>query len=363
MASEATKLAERAVERISLTRSEAHNERGHSGHIHPREYERARERVAENEAKGYRLDGMPQSSIYGVRPRSEEEQRKARERAALMAAIADYKAEQKPVEPEQKPVEAEQSSFAEVMQRMEESEGVKAGKKRIKEIESGCVESLKAELMAFIEALWAEKKEEEQHAAGSNGEADDPGKPEGHAGTADDQAGADGVRPQAAGRDRERRNEDRGSAPATGPVRRDKRGKLTTAQIQEIYSRYMAGGVTQGQLAQEYGVSLNTVSVLVRKINAGGRVRGYDETKTGGKASTNAVWPALEKWRLEHNVTIEDMAKAANVNRNTLQSLWNGRYRNEKQQMEYGPRMSTIDKLLALTGMTYEEAFRRGNGK
>lgn len=193
-------------------------------------------------------------------------------------------------------------------------------------------------------------------------EADDPGKPEGDAGKADDQAGADGVRQAPAGRDRERGNEDRGSAPETGPVRKRKNGKLTTAQIQEIYARYMASGVTQGQLAQEYGVSVNTVSVLVRKINAGGRVRGYDE-KTSGKESTNAVWPGLEKWRLEHNMTIEDMAEAANVNRSTLQLLWNGRYRNKKKQMEYGPRMSTIDKLLALTGLTYEEAFRRGNGK
>ena len=123
----------------------------------------------------------------------------------------------------------------------------------------------------------------------------------------------------------------------------------------------MAGGVTQGQLAQEYGVSLNTVSMLVRKINAGWRARGYDETSV--KTNLNAVWPGLEKWRLEHNMTIEDMAEAANVNRSTMQLLWNGRCRNEKKQMEYGPRMSTIDKILALTGLTYEEAFRRGNGK
>lgn len=123
----------------------------------------------------------------------------------------------------------------------------------------------------------------------------------------------------------------------------------------------MAGGVTQGQLAQEYGVSLNTVSAQVRKINAGGRARGYDETSV--KTNLKAVWPGLEKWRLEHNMTIEDIAEAANVNRSTMQLLWNGRCRNEKKQMEYGPRMSTIDKILALTGLTYEEAFRRGNGK
>lgn len=325
-------------------RTMAANARVQNGHITPKDWQEASARVAENEAKGYRLDGMPQSSIYGVRPRSEEEQRKARERAALMAALADYKAEQKQPEPEQKPVEAEQkpveaeqnSNLMEALRQMQENQ---------------------ARLEALVAGLMAKK--EEEHAAGSDAAVNDPGKPEGHAGKADDQAGADGVRPAPAGRDRERGDEDRGSAPAAGPVRRDKRGKLTTAQIQEIYARYMAGGVTQGQLAQEYGVSDNTVSVLVRKINAGGRVRGYDETKTSVKASTNAVWPGLEKWRLEHNMTIEDMAEAANVNRNTLQLLWNGRYRNEKKQVEYGPRMSTIDKLLALTGLKYEEAFRR----
>ena len=316
----------------------AANARVQNGHITPKDWQEARERVAENEANGYRLDGMPQSSIYGVRPRSEEEQRKARERAALMAAIADYKAEQKQPEPVQKPVEAEQNgNLMEALRQMQENQ---------------------ARLEALVAGLMAKK--EEEHAARSNGEADDQRKPEGHAGKADDQAGADGVRPQAAGRDRERGDEDRGSTPEAGPVRRDKRGKLTTAQIQEIYARYMAGGVTQGQLAQEYGVSLNTVSVLVRKINAGGRVRGYDEKS--GKASPNAVWPALEKWRLEQGMSIEEMAEAAGMNKNTLQLLWIGHCRNKKL-LEYGPRMSTIDKILALTGLTYEEAFRRGNGK
>lgn len=328
----------------------AANARVQNGHITPRDWQEASARVAENEAKGYRLDGMPKSSIYGVRPRSEEERRKAEKRAALMAAIEECKAaknaqkpEEEPAqaeeEPEQMPVEAEQNgNLMEALRQMQENQ---------------------ARLEALVAGLMAKK--EEEHAAGSNGEADAPGKPEGNAGKADDQAGADGVRQAPAGRDRERGNEDRGSAPETGPVRRDKRGKLTTAQMQEIYARYMAGGVTQGQLAQEYGVSLNTVSVLIRKINAGGRVRGCDETSV--KASPNAVWPALEKWRLEQGMSIEEMAEAAGMSKDTLQLLWIGHCRNAKKQMEYGPRMSTIDKLLTLTGLTYEEAFRRGNGK
>ncbi len=54
-------------------RTMATNARVQNGHITPADWAEARERVAENEAKGYRLDGMPQSSIYGIQPRKEEE--------------------------------------------------------------------------------------------------------------------------------------------------------------------------------------------------------------------------------------------------------------------------------------------------
>lgn len=41
------------------------------------------------------------------------------------------------------------------------------------------------------------------------------------------------------------------------------RVKLTDAQVQEVKERYASGGVTQQQLAKDYGVSQYTISRVV----------------------------------------------------------------------------------------------------
>jgi hypothetical protein len=40
--------------------------------------------------------------------------------------------------------------------------------------------------------------------------------------------------------------------------------KLTTAQAQEIRTRYAAGGVTLREVAADYGVHLSLISLIVR---------------------------------------------------------------------------------------------------
>ena len=45
----------------------------------------------------------------------------------------------------------------------------------------------------------------------------------------------------------------------------DRRGKLTEAQVVEIIERYASGGVTYRQLAAEYGVSPQAISNIARR--------------------------------------------------------------------------------------------------
>ena len=41
--------------------------------------------------------------------------------------------------------------------------------------------------------------------------------------------------------------------------------KLTLGQVQELRSRYAAGGITQAKLATEYGVHYSTISDIIRR--------------------------------------------------------------------------------------------------
>lgn len=50
------------------------------------------------------------------------------------------------------------------------------------------------------------------------------------------------------------------------PVYRPTTTKLTDAAVRAIRRRYAAGGVTQKQLAEEYGVSRTLISGIVRRV-------------------------------------------------------------------------------------------------
>ena len=173
-----------------------------------REMHRARALLREYNAKGYRIDGAPATaSIYGVMPR---------------------KAEPAPSEPSK--------------------------------------EEIKAGLLAEL-AAWKKEREEERERAERNAEADQSGEPERRAGQADKKTGADGVRPKAAGRDRQRRNANRGTAHTAERSRGEgkhreqarARGKLSAEQKAEIFREYCATEVKQSELTERYGVSIGTI--------------------------------------------------------------------------------------------------------
>ena len=202
-----------------------------------KEMHRARALLREYNAKGYRIDGAPATaSIYGVMPR---------------------KTAPAPSEPSK--------------------------------------EEIKAGLLAEL-AAWKKEREEERERAERNAEADQRGEPERRAGQADKETGADGVRPKAAGRDRKRRNEDRGTAQKAegsrgeGKHREQARARVKVKQIgkqgargpgknapeltqeQEaaIYEEYAAGS-TIPQLREKYGLTRHYVEAA---IEAEGRRRG-----------------------------------------------------------------------------------------
>src|SRR5690606_41450104 len=63
---------------------------------------------------------------------------------------------------------------------------------------------------------------------------------------------------------RARANLDLALTPQPVKYRPPRRSKLTPEQVREIRARWKAGGVTQAQLAEEYGVHLKHMQHIVR---------------------------------------------------------------------------------------------------
>lgn len=185
-------------------------------HITPKEWDEAQERVKSLARQGYRLDGAPATaSIYGV----------MRKRATASAVTSGV---------------------------MSEDEKVKA----------------RNALMAEIERMRGND-------AGRDAEAADRGEPQSNAGAACTQAGADGVPAEAAGRDRQRWNADRGDpAQADGSGSKRAAGgqdgarvvrpsKLSPEVRAEIYDKYASSPATRAQLAEEYDVDRHTIKRVI----------------------------------------------------------------------------------------------------
>ena len=60
-------------------------------------------------------------------------------------------------------------------------------------------------------------------------------------------------------------------------------------------------------------------------------------------------YPSIEKYMTDHNLSLRGFARQCDMPSSTMCRLLNG-------QTE--PSKSTIDKILAVTGLSYEECFR-----
>lgn len=60
-------------------------------------------------------------------------------------------------------------------------------------------------------------------------------------------------------------------------------------------------------------------------------------------------YPVIEKYMLDHNLSLREFARRCGIPSSTMCRLLNG---------ETEPVKSTIDKILTVTGLSYEECFR-----
>lgn len=62
-------------------------------------------------------------------------------------------------------------------------------------------------------------------------------------------------------------------------------------------------------------------------------------------------YPVIEKYMLDHNLSLREFARRCGIPSSTMCRLLNG---------ETEPVKSTIDKILVETGLSYEVCFREG---
>lgn len=108
---------------------------------------------------------------------------------------------------------------------------------------------------------------------------------------------------------------------------------MTKEQILGACSMRLDGHTLQ-EIADKYGVSAQYISTIVPR-----------SFKTG----VRCIYPALKAWMGQKGYSAERIAKFCDVHRNTVYGWLNGKHTIDKP---------CIDKILQLTGMTYEEAFR-----
>lgn len=116
-------------------------------------------------------------------------------------------------------------------------------------------------------------------------------------------------------------------------------GKLTNRDLADIFYKLLEGE-TVTRIADSYCVSEQ--SVYRRLSGAGVDVHSITVVPRCGR------YPNLGKWMAEHKVSISRFAKATGMSYKYLRDFFDGKA---------SPSFRKIQRILEVTGMTYEQAF------
>lgn len=111
---------------------------------------------------------------------------------------------------------------------------------------------------------------------------------------------------------------------------------MTLEQKIEAYTMYIDGHSMQ-EIGEKFGVSKQRISQI---LGMG---------KPGRKPWADAKYKNIRKWLNEHNMSQADLAAGTKIVQTNISNIISGKHE---------PSKKAIDKILAFTGMTYEEAFK-----
>lgn len=98
-------------------------------------------------------------------------------------------------------------------------------------------------------------------------------------------------------------------------------------------------GYTMQEIADEMGVNQRTISLYVPK----------EERCQARNRVDNYIYPNINKWLIDNRMSMIKFAREVGITKSTMSNYLAGLSE---------PRKSIIDKILEITGMSYEECFR-----
>lgn len=117
---------------------------------------------------------------------------------------------------------------------------------------------------------------------------------------------------------------------------------MTNEQILEMVSMRLKGASVR-EIKQKTGASDKDIKDYIPRALA------YSKNAKVDRAISKIVYPALRDWMVAHNYTMTTAAKLGKMNVTSFENaLYGG-----------NPIKENIDKILAVTGLNYEQAFKR----
>lgn len=112
--------------------------------------------------------------------------------------------------------------------------------------------------------------------------------------------------------------------------------KMTNKDRADAYLMRLEGASFR-EIAKKYGVSFQYLQNILPAVNP------------RKKSAYHCIYPAIANYLRENNLSCAGFAKSAGVGAVTITETLKG---------AHSPSKKTIDAILRITGLTYEEAFR-----
>lgn len=115
---------------------------------------------------------------------------------------------------------------------------------------------------------------------------------------------------------------------------------MTNEQVLDMVSMRLNGSSLQ-EIGDKYGYTREYVRIWMPQ-----GLRGRIKSEL---AVQRTVYPALKEFMIKRDMSISVFSKTCKVNKCTMDKILRG---------EVSPTKSNIDKILSVTGLTYEQAFK-----
>lgn len=114
---------------------------------------------------------------------------------------------------------------------------------------------------------------------------------------------------------------------------------MTKEEVKDMFSMRV-DGYSYRDIGEKYGVTRQRAQQILSRV-----IKGKSTS-----VRKNYIYPNIDNWMFENNISQSDIAKWAGCTQNTISSVLTGKH---------DPSYSVISAVLEMSGMTFQEAFRK----